>query len=251
MNPHIIIQARTGSKRLPGKMVMPFYNEKSLLQVIIERLLEKFSKNKIIVATSIEKDDDQIEEIAKKKCGVEVFRGDENDVLKRFIDCAKSYNVNHIIRVCADNPFIIPEYIEELEKNFKEDDDYVSYCFPDKTPSIRSHIGLFSELTTLRTLERVSLLTSENLYREHVTSYIYSNTHIFNVRFLEVPKKLSFRRDIRLTIDTKEDFDVLRYLYGKYNSYRYVELIDVLLKEIDDNPTIKQIMYQQIRKYEK
>ncbi len=249
MNKKIIIQARTGSTRLPKKMIMPFFNGKALLEIVIERLHKNF-KNNIILATSTNENDNIIERISNNY-GLSVFRGNENDVLNRFIECAKNYQVQGIVRVCADNPFIMPEYIEELINFSTDADDYLSYRFPDGTPVIKSHIGLFGEYTTLKTLQKVYELTTDKIYREHVTNYIYGNKNIFNVRFLDLPKIIVNRKDIRLTIDTIEDFEIISKLYGKLNVLRGEEFLKALLFEVDNDINIKQTMNQQINKYEK
>jgi len=100
----IIIQARLSSSRLPRKVLMPFVNNKSILQILIENLLKVFSKDQIILATTKSDIDDELEKFAINN-KLNYFRGEESNVLKRFIDCAEHFKVSNIIRVCADNPF--------------------------------------------------------------------------------------------------------------------------------------------------
>jgi spore coat polysaccharide biosynthesis protein SpsF (cytidylyltransferase family) len=100
----IIIQARTGSARLPGKTLLPFFEDKSILDIIIENIQNHFQE-KIIIATTQNTQDEKIVEIAKRN-KVLWFRGNEENVLKRFIDAAKNFGLNTIIRICGDNPFI-------------------------------------------------------------------------------------------------------------------------------------------------
>ena len=99
-----MIQARLGSTRLPGKILLPFYKNRSILDLLIEKL-QQVSGAKVILATSISPLNDELEAFARTK-NCEVYRGDETDVLKRFIDAAEKYGVEHIIRVCSDNPFL-------------------------------------------------------------------------------------------------------------------------------------------------
>ncbi len=114
MQTGIIIQARTGSTRLPNKMILPFYNGKGILQILLERIKKKYNNQyTIILATTTNKNDEKIAEIGEKT-GVEIYRGSENDVLKRFINAALSYNIFGIIRVCADNPLLDVNHIENL-----------------------------------------------------------------------------------------------------------------------------------------
>jgi len=247
MDWNIVIQARVGSTRLPQKMLMPFVEGKSILQIIIENLLYTFPKDKIIVATSTSPADEQIKSVVSNY-GIKVFKGDENNVLKRFVDCCEMYNVKNIIRLCADNPFLVPNYIKMLVENVTNTDNYLSFSFPDGTPTIKSHIGLFTEFTTISTLKQVIQFTNEQLYTEHVTNYIYANPSKFNVRFLPLPNELQNRNNIRLTIDTKDDFDLLSDLYQKLPSVNSPDFVKSLLLLIDNHPEIKQRMLMQINR---
>ena len=101
----IIIQARTGSTRLPQKMILPFYENEGIFSLLLKKLTITFDKNDIILATSVNENNDVLVEIAERY-GIKYFRGSENDVLQRFIDAAKEFNAENIIRVCADNPFL-------------------------------------------------------------------------------------------------------------------------------------------------
>ena len=239
----IIIQARLSSSRLPGKMIMPFHENKGILEIIIERLIAYFGKDNIVVATTNSKADNVIAEMAKKH-EIGIFRGSENDVLDRFIKTAEHEDVKNVIRVCADNPFIIPRYIQELIYAFDSSTmDYLSYKFDDQMPVIKSHIGLFSEMTSLDALRKVYSLTEQKLYREHVTNYIYEHPEVFKVHFLELPKLIRKRRDLRLTIDTIQDFkltqDIFTQLRGDFS-------LESLVKTIDLNPEVLLSMKDQI-----
>ena len=117
-----IIQARTGSTRLPGKVVMEL-NGKPILQWVVERLKKSRKINQICVATTTESRDDQVCIIAKKLC-VKYFRGSENDVLLRVREAADALRMKDndlVVRITADCPFIDPEVTDEVisfhEKN--------------------------------------------------------------------------------------------------------------------------------------
>ena len=100
----MIIQARVSSTRLPEKILMPFYDKYCCLELLVERIKPAIDIP-IIIATSSNKKDNAIESLSKKM-NVLCYRGDEHNVLKRFIDCAKQFNLKNIIRVCSDNPFL-------------------------------------------------------------------------------------------------------------------------------------------------
>ena len=104
MNIGIIIQARLGSTRLPRKILKEFYSGKTLLETVISNL-QKVAGAKIIVATSVNPNNDELESFLKER-GITVFRGSEDDVLSRFIGAAKDNKVDGIVRICSDNPFL-------------------------------------------------------------------------------------------------------------------------------------------------
>lgn len=231
----IIIQARSNSKRLPNKILLPFYNDKNILELLIERLLEVFDKSNIILATTNNISDQKIKSIGELY-NINVYCGDEEDVLKRFIDAAVFCNLDIIIRVCADNPFLDVNSIKILLNNYESGIDYISFKITPVLPSIRSHIGFFSELTTLNTLKKVSILTDEKIYREHVTNYIYSNENDFYIKWIDVGQGLWNRNDIRLTVDTQEDFNLMKKLYYELVSANVIINPKNILQFLDLNP---------------
>ena len=209
-----IIQARVGSTRMPRKILLPFFDGKSIIELLIEKI-KQINGAKIVIATSSDKSCDELEEIAKRY-DVNCFRGSENDVLQRFIDAAEKFSVERIIRVCSDNPFLelssiqeLVEYVNSLERT----PDYISFDI-NGTPSIKTHYGFWTEYVTLDALKRVIELTDEPLYHEHVTNYIYMHPDKFNIRWIEGPKVIENRPDIRLTIDTVEDFSGAQKIYS-------------------------------------
>ncbi len=250
-NTKIIIQARTGSTRLPQKMILPFYENEGIFSLLLKKLTSAFDKKDIILATSSNPNNDILVEIAEKY-GVNYFRGSENDVLQRFIDAAKEFDAENIIRVCADNPFLDVFYIELLLEKFENFNcDYLSYVTSDGTPSIKTHYGFWAEAVKLSALEKVRELTNENLYHEHVTNFIYANRDIFDVNFFEIIPQIDKHKDIRLTIDTQVDFDIQKEIYSKLNNnipnFTSLNVIDFL----EDNPHYLEIMRNEILKNQK
>ena len=250
-NTKIIIQARTGSTRLPQKMILPFYENEGIFSLLLKKLTSSFDKNDIILATSLNENNDVLVEIAKHH-GVNYYRGSENNVLQRFIDAAKEFDAENIIRVCADNPFLDVFYIKLLIEKFENFNcDYLSYVTSDGTPSIKTHYGFWAEAVKLSALEKVRELTDENLYHEHVTNFIYANREIFDVNFFKIIPEIDRHKDIRLTIDTQVDFDIQKEIYARLNSYipnfTSLNVIDFL----EDNPHYLEIMKNEILKNQK
>ena len=244
-NTAIIIQARTGSTRLPNKMILPFYKDKGILEIILTRINKKYSKKyKIILATTTNKNDNKIEEIGKK-IGIDVYRGSETNVLKRFIDTAIEYDAESIVRVCADNPLLEIEHIENLiNEGVKNNYDYVSYKFNENTPVIKSHLGLFTEYTNVKTLKKVIELTNDKYYFEHVTNYIYENDKSFNIKFLDLSKEL-YNKQYRFTLDTIEDFTTLQKIYSDISEEKLS--LRNIVEYVEQNLVLKEKMLTQIK----
>ncbi len=219
----IVIQARTGSTRLPNKMVLPFYNNKTLIEIVIENLLQAFPKQKIILATTTNAKDDILADTANT-LGINIYRGSEENVLDRFVKTAEYYNLTHLIRVCADNPFLIRSQLQQLSDYGQNSNaDYVAYFFKNGLPSIKTHSGFFAEWVSVNALRKISALTNEKLYLEHVTNFIYSNSDLFLIEKLEISDE-EFCGKVRLTIDTKDDFEICKNIYSILSSQNNVSM---------------------------
>ncbi|CAB3290121.1 Spore coat polysaccharide biosynthesis protein spsF [Methanocaldococcus lauensis] len=225
-----IIQARTGSKRLKNKVLMKL-GDKCILEILLERLKKSKKLDDIIVATTIKKEDNAIEELCNK-LRIKVFRGSEKDVLDRFYKASKLHNGEVIVRITGDNPLTSIELLDkQVDYLLKNKCDYVS------TKNII--LGLGCEVFTFEALETAWKNAEKKYQREHVTPYIYENPNLFKIFYLDPPEFLK-RNDIRLTIDTMEDFK----LYLELQKH-FPDLINVDINEIidflDKNPKIKSI----------
>jgi spore coat polysaccharide biosynthesis protein SpsF (cytidylyltransferase family) len=220
----IIIQARNGSTRLPGKMSTPFYQEQTLLEVILRKLDPLKKERKVILATTTNPSDDSLADMAQE-LGFDVFRGDENKVLKRFIEAAETFQLTGLVRICADNPFIQPNLISELITSFNPSEtDYKSWLINEKRPSIKTHSGFFAEAISLSALKQTERKTTDSFYLEHVTNYIYGNPEHFKIEW--IPFNEPFLDKIRLTIDTIHDFQVSSFLYSEL--YPKIDIENIL-----------------------
>ena len=157
MNYAFVVQARLGSTRLPGKILKPFYGNQSILDLMVHKL-SAISNIPVIIATT----NSVINEPIEKKAlalGVKCFRGEENDVLKRFIDVAEYFDIQGIFRICSDNPFLDVHAARQLvEIAMKSCNDYISFDI-DGTPSIKTHFGFWGEFAGSR-LSAHALLVS-------------------------------------------------------------------------------------------
>lgn len=210
----IIIQARTGSTRLPEKVIKPFYQGQSILDLLIDSL--KALPYFIVVATTKEESDDRIVEIARRK-KVAVSRGSEHNVLQRFVEAADAYQLDWVLRVCSDNPFLSVSLLESLLEEASKQKfayDYFGFSYRGKI-GVLTHFGVFAELVSLKALREVLTLTDDPIYLEHVTNYIYQHPTQFRVYFLDLPADTFMNEDIRLTVDTANDFNITSRLYNE------------------------------------
>lgn len=244
----IVLQARSGSKRLPGKMLLPFHQKKTLLELMVEKLLQSGLRAGIpvIVATSSVAVDDGIESVAKK-CGADVFRGSEEDVLERFIGAAYAFGLDGIIRVCGDNPFLLSGDLDRLIEKFRAlKPDYMSFRIHGR-PSILTHLGLWAEAVKVSALERVKSETKDAFFHEHVTNYIYTHEDTFNIEWILNNDDRFVMDRIRLTIDTQDDFQLAAIIYADLaKSNKNGGKAEDIFAYLDKHPEMIDIMKRQI-----
>ena len=245
----IIIQARTGSTRMPQKVILPFCDGKSIIEILFEKLLT--TGLPIVLATTENPGDDPL--VAKaEKYPVTIFRGSEENVLQRFIGAATQFRAKNIVRVCADNPFLDATSILVLAEEFaKNPSDYLSFRFSGNRPSIKTHFGFFAEMTTLNALQKAASMTSEKLYVEHVTNYLYGHPQFFDVRFLDAPELIFSRSDIRLTLDTPADFSLQQKIFAEMKAQNPNFGIREVVAFLDEKPELLQQMKLEIDKNSK
>jgi len=197
-----IIQARMGSTRLPGKVMLPIDNSNTIIWYVTNQL--KYSKmcEKIIIATTDLAEDDKIIDFAKKN-SIHFFRGSSEDCLDRYYQCAKSFSISTIIRITCDNPLIDPTLIDDAIKQFNEGGyDYVSNCKPRSFPQ-----GTEVEVFSFDALEKAWNDAQKPSEREHVTPHFYNNPDKFRIFNITNQKNIS---NLRWTIDRKQDLEFVR-----------------------------------------
>ena len=213
LNTILITQARSGSTRLPGK-VLKKIKGKELLRIHLERLQKSARINKIIVATTTETEDEQIVKLVEE-WGCSYFRGSENDVLDRFYKAltTKGDTPEWVVRVTSDCPLIDPQLIDEVVKFGQANNvDYVSNTLQDQYPDGQD-IEVF-KFSALETAWKEAVLDSD---REHVTSFIkknsdYNGGKLFKAKNYPCEKNYS---KIRMTVDEKKDFILIKKLINE------------------------------------
>lgn len=246
----VIIQARVGSTRLPSKMILPFYEGKSVLELLLLRLRERFALKKevaVLVATTNNSSDDAIVFLSEK-VGIPVFRGSEHDVLQRFIDGAAYIKTDRLIRVCADNPFLDMNALEILVEHINvKENDYIAFSTSEGTPTIKTHYGFWAEAVGVGALKKVAKMTDDKVYHEHVTNYIYTHVECFDIDFIPIPREIEMNKKIRLTLDTYADFEMQQEIYAKCME-RFGEIgMRSVLSTLDLFPQFYEQMQEQIR----
>lgn len=200
----IVIQARMGSTRLPGKVLMPIGRNK-LLEHILDRLKTlRIEDCKVVVATTLQEKDDPIVRLCKEK-DVACFRGSENNVLERYWMCAQQYGFEDVARLTADNPFIDVEELERLIVMHRTNGADYSYSYTELP------MGVGVEILSRSALGRSMQLAYKENHFEHVDDYIVEHMDQFHCcKLLIAPEKI--HPEVRLTVDTVEDYKRACYI---------------------------------------
>jgi spore coat polysaccharide biosynthesis protein SpsF (cytidylyltransferase family) len=245
----IVIQARLGSTRLPRKMLAEVSGGRSLLDVVLGRLGEQFGASRLVLATTIDSIDDGLMGVAASR-GVAVHRGSVANVLERFLGAAALRGWSKLVRVCADNPFLLPGAIEPLvDVGRSTGADYVGYRFGDGTWSILSHGGLFAEYVTCDALREVARVAEDPAAFEHVTNYVYTHPERFRTASIPVPLE-SVIANWRLTVDTQADLDVVRAVASGAEG-AFPNTIEEIAAIVDRHPALVESMQASIARNRK
>jgi len=221
-----IIQARTGSTRFPRK-VLKKVEGKTLLEHCLFRVQKVNFLNKIVVATTTNKNDDVIVKICKK-IGISYFRGSEKDVLDRYYKCSLQYpEYENIVRITSDCPLLDQAVSDEVIRYFFDNKlDYASNVFKKETFPDGMDTEIFKK-SVLYEAAKKAKLSSE---REHLTQYIIKRAK-FKKGGVRAPYDWSH---FRMTIDYPEDFKVIKFLIENSRpDAGYVDYIVLLTKNFD------------------
>ncbi len=228
-----IIQARTGSTRLPNK-VLASLGGKTVLEHVVSRVLKSKFIDEVVVATTFHKEDLRIVELCAKN-NIRVFVGSVDDVLDRYYQLAKLLKPENVVRITADCPLIDPEVIDSvIIKHHKSKNDYTANTYETETFPDGEDIEIFKFETLKRAWEEAALFSE----REHVTVYIKNNPKIFKLGNLQ---SKVFLGDKRWTIDDLEDLNFMERVFeGLYEEDNFFGM-DKILKFLKENPEIEKI----------
>ena len=197
-----IIQARMGSTRLPNKMMLSLKG-KPIIEWVVKRVQTSKLIDKIIVAIPNIKKDDILENYLKNFLKVDIFRGSESNVLNRFYEAVKNEKAKNIIRVCADNPLICGEEIDNLINFFEK--NRCDYAYNHIPKNNLYPDGLGAEIISFKLLKWLNENVKEEKHKEHCFSYIWDNQDKFIIKTFNPKKELQYP-NIKLDIDTFDDY---------------------------------------------
>jgi spore coat polysaccharide biosynthesis protein SpsF len=228
-----IIQARMGATRLPGKVLADIAGT-TLLERVIQRVAATRGLDGVLLATTDQSQDDELEDFVTSRDLCPVYRGSMHDVLDRYYQCARRFGADVVVRVTADDPLkdstILERAIAQLHA--RADLDYCSNTLEPTYPE-----GLDIEAFRFIALERAwreARLPSE---REHVTPYIWTHPELFRV------ENFRFERDLsswRWTVDKPSDLEFMRAVFGHFASEPLVSFRKVI-EWLELNPQIREL----------
>ena len=221
-----IIQARMRSTRLPGKVLLPLEGKPVLWHVFF-RLTKSKLIDEICISTSTNPMDDKIEKFAHEY-GIKIFRGSEENLVKRHLDAGKKFEADVIVRITGDCPLVDPQIVDKTVEAYLNDKklDFVS-----NTKTRTYPIGLDVEVFPVKTLEKIFSISENSVFYEYfISNYIYENPSIFKSKGITLNKA----NLLRWTLDYPEDYVFLKKIFGDlYLDNKIFHMDDVLsfLKE--------------------
>jgi spore coat polysaccharide biosynthesis protein SpsF len=201
-----IVQARMGSTRLPGKVLLPLLEEPLLVRVM-RRAGRSSRVDEVVLATTTRRADDQLVALADRERWP-VVRGSEDDLLDRYVQAARAHSADVVVRITSDCPLLDPAVVDATIDAFGGGTwDYASSALEPRTfPR-----GLDVEVVAAEALERAWREDPDPASREHATPYIYRHPELF--RLLRVPGPDDQSRH-RWSVDTPEDYELVRRIYA-------------------------------------
>ncbi len=224
----IIIQARTGSTRLPKKVIMEI-GSMPMIVYMHKRVSLSSMADEVLIATTDSPSDDELVKVLEEN-SIPFFRGSEEDVLDRYYQAAKSKGYDAIVRLTGDCPLIDPELIDKIINRYKEENDekaYVSNILTETFPD-GMDIDMFS-FDALKDAWNNANLKSQ---REHIRPYLKGNEKFKQIEIVSD----KYLGNIRITVDEPEDLKLIRKIVDKFNgemNYTLADIIDLLNNDSD------------------
>jgi len=235
------IEARMTSSRLPGKVLLKVLG-KPMLEHLVNRLRVVPSLNGIVIATTMNKADDELEEFSKK-IGIGCYRGSEIDVMNRVIGAADSVGADVVVEITGDCPIIDQQIVEQTIRMFNANQaDYVSNAH------IRSYpVGMDTQVLRLETLKRSASMTSDALDHEHVTLHIRNHPEIFSQLHLVAPPETHWP-ELGLILDEPNDYELLKKIIEHFEPIKPLFSCLDVIQLLNQRPDLVAINQQVTRK---
>jgi spore coat polysaccharide biosynthesis protein SpsF len=205
----VVVQARTASTRLPGKVLLPLAN-RPLLHRMLERVLAASTPSAVVVATTLDPTDDVIETVAKG-AGVPCFRGHPTDLLDRHFRAGVAFRADVVVKIPSDCPLVDPAVIDRVIGHYAahaDEADFVSNLHPGTYPD-----GNDVEVIPFDVLETAWSEATETHEREHTTPFIWERRDRFRIHHIACGSGLDYSSTHRWTIDYLEDYQFLAAVY--------------------------------------
>jgi len=232
-----IIQARMGSTRLPGKVLMDL-NGTPMLGYQVDRVKKSKLIDQVVVATSILLQDDEIASFCENN-NISYFRGSENDVLSRYYDAAIKYNADIIVRLTADCPLVDPLVIDRTIELFQKNNlDYSVNTVPPETSQFPD--GSDVEVFSMHALEWANKEVVSEEDREHVTFCFWKSKQKKSFKIAQLGNNENWSK-YRFTVDYPEDYEVVKKIdreLKRRNQFGTLKEVILILKE---NPKIVEL----------
>jgi N,N'-diacetyllegionaminate synthase len=217
------------STRLKNKAILNIGNKASIIHCINNCAKSQFAKLAILTTSNL-KEDDILANLKIKK-NFKIFRGSANDVIDRYINCAKKFKVDVIVRVTGDCPFVSNEIIDFLiKKHFENGADY--------TAARNFSIGTSAEIINTQSLHLIKKMMKNNI-TEYMTFYFLNNKEFFKINIVDLPK--NFVRNYRLTLDYKEDLQMFNELFFYLKKRKLKCNLKNIFQILDDDSRIRKI----------
>lgn len=232
-----VIQARTGSSRLPNKILLPLAN-KPLLYRMFERVAASKMCGTIVIATTTDKSDDVIENLCNK-FNLICYRGHPTDLLDRHYQAALKYNADAVVKIPSDCPLIDKSVIDKVLNYYMENlnyFDYVSNLHPPTYPD-----GNDVEIMSFKALSDAWENANRELEREHTTPYFWENPDKFRIGNVIWETGLDYSMSHRFTIDYEKDYNFIKQVYDELYSVNPIFTLNDILDLLDRKPEIKKI----------
>jgi spore coat polysaccharide biosynthesis protein SpsF len=238
MKTAIFLSIRNKSKRLPGKHFLKIQG-KTTADLLVERIKLAKLPDKIVLCTSVNPDDNALEELSKNQ-NIECFRGSEDDKLDRYLKAAQKFDIDFILVVDGDDIFCDPEHIDKIIERFQR--TRADYIIAKDLPLGATAFGVKT-----KALKKVCAMKKES--DTEVWGGYFTDTNLFKKEYIE-PDALLKRPEIRMTLDYEEDFNFFKTIFDKlYLKNKNFTLKDII-ELIDKEPFISQINSNAQEKYE-